>query len=376
MAKTPTRIYLSPPSLEPEAFTTVQAALASNWIAPIGPDLDRFEHMLGGYSGSSYVLGLQSGTAALHLAFLSLGIQAGDEVVCPSFTFAAGANAVCYTGARPVFVDCEAKTWNMCPDALEELLLSRKRANSLPAAILLVHNYGTPGYLDKIFSLSNQYGIPIIEDAAEALGASYEGRKLGTLGKVGVYSFNGNKIITTSSGGALLTDDYQIYEKALHLSQQAKRAVPGFEHDSIGYNYRLSNILAALGCSQLQALDKRVAHRRAIFQQYTQFLDQAPVEFQEELSQGISNRWLTCVLLPNRQSREQVRIALEAQGIESRPLWKPLASQAPYATFGGANSYQIAQKLYERGLALPSGYSLSAQDMLEISKIVTNQLME
>lgn len=368
------KIWLSPPHMSGQEMKYIQEALDSNWVAPLGPNVDAFELELAKYVDVDHSVALSSGTAALHLALILLNIQQGDIVICPTFTFAASANPIVYLKATPVFIDSENLTWNLCPDVLEETIRYYIKKGKKPKAIIGVHIYGMPMQLNEILFLCKKYEIPFIEDAAEALGSSYQGKKLGSFGQMSIISFNGNKIITTSGGGALLSNDPVIIKKAKFLASQAKDDAPYYQHSEIGYNYRLSNICAGIGRAQLEVIDERVESRRANFNFYKKELGKLPgFSFQNEPPGFISNRWLTCILihpeLSNGITPDKIRLYLEAKNIESRPLWKPLHLQpafkeAPY--FGG----NVAEKLFGRGICLPSGSSLSEKDLLFISENV------
>jgi pyridoxal phosphate-dependent aminotransferase EpsN len=371
------RIYLSPPHMGGAELGLVQDAFASNWIAPLGPNVDAFEREFGTAVGVAHATALMSGTAGLHLALLLLGIGAGDEVIVPSLTFAATANAVAYTGASPVFVDSEEASWNIDPDLLAAELERRSAAGALPAAVVIVDIYGQPADYDRLLPACAEYDIPVIEDAAEALGALYKGRPLGRFGKCGVFSFNGNKIITTSGGGMLVSDDAEFVAGARYLATQARDPAPHYEHSAIGYNYRMSNLLAAVGRGQLQVLEDRVEARRQIFEIYRERLGDLPgVGFMPEPEWARSTRWLTCITIEPAEfgaTREAVRLALEAENIESRPLWKPMHLQPVFSersVVGG----RVSQRLFDLGLCLPSGSALTEDQIDRISAIIRSQI--
>lgn len=355
------RIYLSAPDISPQDHASVDAVLTSNWVAPIGPALDAFEAAVAARAGRSHAVALNSGTAALHLALQILGIGAGDAVVCPTLTFAASANPVCYLRAEPVFVDSESRTWNIDPEKLEAALQSRRDIK----AVIVVHLYGQCAEMTRILELCEAYGVPLIEDAAEALGASYHGRPAGSMGAFSFFSFNGNKIITTSGGGMLLGDEAVQIERARYLATQAREPVTHYEHKAIGYNYRMSNLLAGLGNSQLADLDRRVATRRAHFEAYKSALSDLPgVRFMPIADPDGANYWLTCFTLNPAEhpiTRDPLLAALENANIEARPLWKPLHLQPIYKNkvcFGG----ELAADLFERGICLPSGSGMSGHE--------------
>jgi pyridoxal phosphate-dependent aminotransferase EpsN len=364
------RIYLSPPHLSGLELAYIQQAFASNWVAPVGENLARFEQAVCNVTQAKYALALNAGTAAIHLGLRALGVGAGDIVICPSFTFIATANPILYLGATPIFIDSEAETWNISPEYLEKALIDCKQKNKLPKAIIVVHLYGQAAQMYEIQQIAQHYQIPILEDSAEALGSTYQGRALGTLGDIGIYSFNGNKIITTSAGGMLVTDSKEIYEKSLFRATQAKEKAPHYQHNELGYNYRLSNILAGIGCGQMEVLPERIRQRRSIYTLYQQFLaNELAVTFLTEMPDSFSNRWLTCVLFRDEPQREQVRLALSDENIEARPLWKPLHLQPLFQDFHYYGA-QIAESLFEKGLCLPSGSQLQTEDIVRITEIV------
>nr|WP_245302360.1 aminotransferase class I/II-fold pyridoxal phosphate-dependent enzyme [Symbiobacterium terraclitae] len=351
----------------------VQEAFATNWVAPLGPHVEAFEREFASTVGSPYALAVSSGTAGLHLALIEAGVGPGDEVLVSTLTFAASVNPICYLGARPVFIDSERTSWNMDPALLEEELERRARVGRLPKAVVLVHLYGQSADIDPIAAACARYEVPLIEDAAEALGATYKGRAPGTFGLAGVYSFNGNKIITTSGGGMLVSADEALVQHARKLATQARDPAPHYEHSEIGYNYRMSNVLAGIGRAQLQVLNDRVSARRRNFDLYRRALgDLAGLSFQEEAPWGLHTRWLTCVLIDPEEfgaDREALRLALQAENIESRPVWKPMHLQPvfrDYPCVGG----QVAEDLFRRGLCLPSGSSLTEADLDRVVDVV------
>jgi pyridoxal phosphate-dependent aminotransferase EpsN len=363
------RIYLSPPHVGARERELLLDAFDSNWIAPLGPHVDAFERELGEATGVANVCALSSGTAGLHLALVLLGVEQGDEVLVSSLTFAATANAVRYVGATPTFIDCERSSWNMCPERLAEVLQDRRHRGKMPKAILVVDLYGQCADYDRIVPIAREYGIPILEDAAEALGATHRSGRAGGFGAMGVFSFNGNKIITTSGGGALVSADAKPIQRARFLATQARDAAPHYQHSTIGYNYRLSNLLAAVGRGQLQVLDARVAARRAHNAFYRSALADLPgVAFQPEAPWGTSTCWLTCMTVDPSASgttSEAVRVALVDADIEARPLWKPMHLQPVFSEcsmIGGA----VAEELFANGLCLPSGSSLTDVEREEI----------
>ncbi|MBW3571385.1 MAG: DegT/DnrJ/EryC1/StrS family aminotransferase [Gemmatimonadetes bacterium] len=351
----------------------VSEAFASNWIAPLGPFVSRFERDFAEKVGAKHALALSSGTAALHLALIEAGVRQGDEVLVSTFTFAATVNPIVYLGARPVFIDSEPVSWNMDPDLLAEALEQRARAGRLPRAVVVVHLYGQSADMDAIIRVCDAHGVPVIEDAAEALGATFRGRAPGTFGASGVYSFNGNKIITTSGGGMLVSDNGDLIHHARKIATQARDAGPHYQHSEIGYNYRLSNLLAAAGVAQLEVLNERVGMRRRNFAYYENALGALPgLSFMPEAPWGLHTRWLTCITLDPAEfgvDREGLRLELEASGIEARPLWKPMHLQPVFAEYESVGG-DFAAGLFERGLCLPSGSSLSEGDLDEVASCI------
>ena len=344
----------------------VTEAFASNWIAPLGPHVDAFEQEFAARVGSAYAAALSSGTAALHLAMRWLNLQPGDEVICPTLTFSATINPVLYERAKPVFIDCEAQSWNMAPALLAEAVEDRIKRGRRPKAVVLVHIYGQSADIAPIAATCARHGLPLIEDAAEALGATYGGKAPGSFGLCGVHSFNGNKIITASGGGMLVSNDAQLIEKARYWATQARDPAPHYQHSELGFNYRMSNVLAAIGRGQLRVLDERVQARRANCESYRRALADVPgITFMPEAAWGRSTRWLTCLQVDPvafGADREVLRLALEAENIEARPVWKPMHLQPIFAgceTYGGS----VAERLFERGLCLPSGSNLQPTDL-------------
>jgi dTDP-4-amino-4,6-dideoxygalactose transaminase len=367
------RVYLSSPHLGTEERTFVNEAFDTNWVAPLGPNVDGFENELAARVKMPFAAALSSGTAALHLGLQLLGVQAGDEVLCSSLTFAASANPITYVGATPVFLDSEATTWNLDPALLEEELAEAKRRGRLPAAVIVVDLYGQCANYDLIPGICAKYGVPLLEDAAEALGATWRGVPAGSFGACAAFSFNGNKIITTSGGGALVSNDQALIERARFLATQARDPAPHYQHSVIGNNYRMSNILAGIGRGQLRVLNDRIAARRANRAFYEQSLrDLDGVDFMPLSPHGEWNAWLTVITIdPARfgASREDVRLALEKQNIESRPVWKPLHLQPVFKDCrmrGGA----VAERAFELGLCLPSGSNLSSEDRERTVKVL------
>lgn len=367
------RIYLSPPYMGTRERELLLDAFDSGWIAPLGPHVNAFEREFAEYVGIGHAAALSSGTAALHLALVLAGVQPGDEVVTSTLTFAATANAIRYLRATPVFIDSDRQSWNMDPDLLAEELSERARRGALPRAVVAVDLYGQCADYGRIEPLCAKYDIPLIEDAAEALGARAYGKSAGTFGQYGVFSFNGNKIITTSGGGMLVSDSSDVAERVRFLATQARDPAPHYQHSVLGYNYRLSNLLAAVGRGQLADMDARVARRRAHNQYYQQALGDLPgVEFMPEAPYGTCTFWLTCLTIDPQAfgvDREAIRQRLEADSIESRPVWKPMHLQPLYAD-APARAGQVAQDLFERGLCLPSGHGLSDADRQRIADII------
>jgi dTDP-4-amino-4,6-dideoxygalactose transaminase len=373
---TNSKIWLSSPHMGGNEQKYVQEAFDSNWVAPLGPNVTGFEQDLEHYiKEDKYVAALSSGTSAIHLALILLGIKAGDEVICQSFTFSASANPILYQGATPIFVDSEPETWNICPKALEEAIKDRIAKGKKPKAIIGVHLYGMPFKVDEIRIVANQYEIPIIEDSAEALGSTYKGRKCGTFGDIGILSFNGNKIITTSGGGALVAPTKEMRDKAVFFATQSRDNAPHYQHSEIGYNYRLSNICAGIGRGQMQVLDKHISFRRSMHDFYLNYfraIDGVTV-FHEPNMDYHSNHWLSAILIDstvtNGKTREQLRLALEKENIESRPLWKPMHLQPVFQEYPYYGE-KVAQQLFEDGLCLPSGSNLDESDRERTSSVL------
>ncbi len=369
------KIWLSSPHMGGTELNYIHEAFAQNWVAPLGPNVDNFEEDLKKYLNQNVAIAaLSSGTAALHLALIILGVKKEDEVICQSFTFSASANPICYLGAKPVFIDSESETWNMCPKALEEAIIDRMANGKKPKAIIVVHLYGMPAKMKEILEISNKYEIPLIEDAAEALGSTYKGQNCGTFGELSILSFNGNKIITTSGGGALVCKTKQEKDKAVFLSTQARDNAPHYQHSEIGYNYRMSNISAGIGRGQMEVLDDRVAARRKNHEFYFDlFRDFNGVQvFTEPTADYFSNHWLSAVKVDSEIagfSREDLRLVLEKDNIDSRPLWKPMHLQPVFkncAYYG----QKVAEELFDNGLCLPSGSSLTEADRNRIKTAI------
>jgi dTDP-4-amino-4,6-dideoxygalactose transaminase len=368
------RIYLSSPHIGVTEQQFVNEAFATNWIAPLGPHVDGFEKDLQQYTAVGHAAALSSGTAAIHLALVLLGVGPGDYVICQSMTFAASANPIRYQGAIPVFIDSEPDTWNMGPDTLETAIKKLIANGRKLKAIIPVDLYGMPARMDRIIQIAMEYDIPVVEDAAEALGSHIDGKMCGGFGKLGIISFNGNKIITTGGGGVLLGNDAQMIQKARFLATQARDPAPHYQHTHIGYNYRMSNVLAGIGRGQMQVLDQRVAQRRAIHQWYKEQLGGVPgIFFQPEPEGWFSNRWLTTILVNPAESggitRDDIRLALEAENIESRPLWKPMHLQPVYSDCP-AFVNGVSEALFNDGLCLPSGTNMTENDLQRITGIV------
>ena len=374
---TQTKIWLSSPHMGENEQAYVKEAFDTNWVAPLGPNVNLFERALEEYVGNgTHVAALSSGTAAIHLALQILGVSQGDEVLCQSFTFSASANPILYLGATPVFIDSEKDTWNLSPNLLEKAIIDRISQGKKPKAIVAVHLYGMPFKVDAITTIAKKYNIPVVEDSAEALGSSCGGIKCGSFGDIGILSFNGNKIITTSGGGALLAKNAEIKKKAVFLATQARDDAPHYQHSSVGYNYRMSNVLAGIGRGQMEVLDARVAARRANYEYYLSRLGHLPqLEFLHEPFGYFSNRWLTCILTPSMKIRENIRLALLDDDIEARPLWKPMHLQPIFEKY---KSYTdgTSEDLFERGLCLPSGSNLEVADLERtialIHKVIKN----
>jgi pyridoxal phosphate-dependent aminotransferase EpsN len=367
------RIFLSPPHMSGREREFLLEAFDSNWIAPLGPQVDAFEKEFAEKIGIEEAVALSSGTAALHLSLIMLGVQPGDEVLTSTLTFAATANAITYVGAKPVFIDCDRRSWNMDPDLLAEEIETSLRHGKRPKAVVPVDLYGQCADYEPIQKICRQHEIPLIEDAAEALGASYHGQSAGSFGEIACFSFNGNKIITTSGGGMLVSRRKEWTRRARFLSTQARDPAPHYQHSEIGYNYRMSNLLAAVGRGQLRCLEEKVQKRRATFEYYRQALGDLPgIEFMPELPDAQSTRWLTCITVDPEAfgaDREAIRLALEAENIESRPLWKPMHLQPVFASCricGGG----VSADLFERGLCLPSGSNLSDDDLRRVAETV------
>lgn len=375
------QVWLSSPHMGGNELKFIHEAFDANWVAPLGPNVNSFEEDLGRYlGGEANVAALSSGTAALHLALVILGVKTGDEVICQSFTFSASANPITYVGAQPIFVDSEPETWNMCPKALEEAITAKMAEGKKPKAIIVVHLYGMPAKMTELLEVANRYEIPLLEDAAEALGSKYKGQACGTFGEMSVLSFNGNKIITTSGGGALACKTKEQKDKAVFLATQARDQAPHYQHSEIGYNYRMSNICAGIGRGQMEVLNQRVAARRRNHDFYVEvFKDFDGVTvFTEPSADFFSNHWLSAITIDPKKAgftREDLRLKFLEDTIESRPLWKPMHLQP---VFQGCSYYggNVAEKLFEKGLCLPSGSNLTDIERERIKKIILTYLKQ
>lgn len=372
---TPTKIWLSSPHMGGSEQKYVNEAFETNWIAPLGPNVNAFEQSIKNKLGNDvHVAALSAGTAAIHLGLELLGVGNGDDVICQSFTFSASANPISYVGASPVFVDSELETWNLSPSLLRKAIENGIEKGKKPKAIIAVHLYGMPYKIAEIRAVADEFQIPILEDSAEALGSTYKGMPCGTFGDIGILSFNGNKIITTSGGGALVSKNKEFVERAVFLATQARDDAPHYQHSNIGYNYRMSNVLAGIGRGQMEVLDDRVNARRANYQFYLDSLKEfSQLEFLGEPEGYFSNRWLSCILTPSFEIREKLRMSLLDENIESRPLWKPLHLQP---IFNGNQHYVdgTSESLFERGLCLPSGSNLTKDDLDRVVTTIKNVL--
>jgi dTDP-4-amino-4,6-dideoxygalactose transaminase len=373
---TQNKIWLSSPHMGGTEQKYIQEAFDTNWVAPLGPNVNGFEQDLENYLGNQVHVGaLSSGTAALHLGLILLGVKAGDEVICQTMTFSASANPILYVGATPVFIDSETKTWGLCPQALEQAIQDSIQKGKKPKAIIAVHLFGVPYQIEAIRAIADTYEIPILEDAASALGSTYKGQKCGTFGDIGILSFNGNKIITTSGGGAIVTKTIALKEKAIFYATQSRDNAPHYQHSEIGYNYRMSNICAGIGRGQMEVLDKHVTLRRQMHDFYVKLfanIDGVKV-FEAPSEDYFANYWLSAITIDENKTkgitRETLRLALEAENIESRPLWKPMHLQPIFENYPYYGS-NVAQNLFENGLCLPSGSNLTDKDRERISKVI------
>ncbi len=374
------KIYLSPPHMSGNERKYVEEAFESNWIAPVGPNLDAFESSLAEYCGVEHVVALSSGTAAIHLALILLGVGPGDEVIASTFTFSATINPILYQGATPVLIDSEPETWNMCPELLGKAIKERLKKGNKPKAIIPVHLYGMPANMDKIMEVAEHYEIPVIEDAAEALGSRFNNRPVGSFGKAGVLSFNGNKIITTSGGGALISNDEKFIADACFLAAQARDKAAHYQHSQIGYNYRMSNVLAGIGRGQMEVLEQRVEQKRNNFYSYKASLnDMVGISFFEEPDPNyFSNRWLTTILIDPEKAgttMEEIYTVLQLDNIDCRPLWKPMHLQ-PVFSYYPMYLNGISERLFKQGLCLPSGSNLSEDERNRILHIIRKSIKQ
>jgi dTDP-4-amino-4,6-dideoxygalactose transaminase len=374
------KIWLSSPHIGTNEIKYINEAFETNWIAPLGPHVNAFEKELQELIKTKNAVALSSGTSAIHLALILLGVGPTDIVFCQSMTFSASANPIAYQSANPFFIDSELETWNMDPDLLKNALEDSNKNGKLPKAIIPVHLYGMPAKMNQILTIANEYGIPVIEDAAEAMGSNIDKKSCGSYGNFGILSFNGNKIITTSGGGALLSDNFEMIEKARFLATQARDNAPHYQHSHIGYNYRMSNVLAGIGLGQLEVLNDRIASRRDNYSRYKKYFSKHnkagfDIKFQEEPHGFYSNRWLSCILVDpktnNGLTREEIRLAMEAENIETRPLWKPMHLQPIFlSTKSFING--VSEKLFEIGLCLPSGSNLTDDEFERIFNTLDN----
>jgi dTDP-4-amino-4,6-dideoxygalactose transaminase len=371
-----TKIWLSSPHMGGTEQKYIQEAFDANWVAPLGPNVNGLEQDLEGYlSNQAHVGALSSGTSAIHLGLILLGVQAGDEVICQSMTFFASANPILYLGATPIFIDSEKQTWNICPVALEQAIQDRIQNGNKPKAIIAVHLYGVPYQIEEIRTIADKYSIPILEDSAEALGSSFKGQKCGTFGDIGVLSFNGNKIITSSGGGAIVTKSVAQKDKAIFFATQSRDNAPHYQHSEIGYNYRMSNICAGIGRGQMEVLDEHVALRRQMHDFYVEvFKSIEGVEvYSTPNDDYFANYWLSAIIIDEKKTngitRETLRLALDAENIESRPLWKPMHLQPIFEKYPYYGT-TVAESLFENGLCLPSGSNLSDDDRNRIKEVI------
>jgi pyridoxal phosphate-dependent aminotransferase EpsN len=376
------RIFLSSPHMSGQELKYINEAFQTNWIAPLGPNVDAFEREIAEYAGVNDAAAVSSGTAAIHLALCLLNVNKGDVVFCSSLTFIASANPIIYQGAEPVFIDSEPDTWNMSPEALERAFADAVQEGKLPKAVIIVNLYGQSAKMDELMNICNQYNVPVIEDAAESLGSEYKGKKSGTFGRFGVYSFNGNKIITTSGGGMLISNDEEALKKARFLATQARDPAPYYQHSKTGYNYRMSNILAGVGRAQLEVLDDRVNTRRTVFNRYKEALGYIEgIKFMPELEGTLHNRWLTTLTIDERvlgYTPMDIVNALGEENIEARPVWKPLHLQP---LFKCSNYYQhadngnVSEELFYRGICLPSGSNMTEAQQMRVIDVIKKVLL-
>ncbi|MGK7376224.1 DegT/DnrJ/EryC1/StrS family aminotransferase [Planococcus sp. 1R117A] len=377
------RILLSAPHMTGNEMNYISEAFETNWIAPIGPNVDKFEEELAAYVGTAGGAALSSGTAAIHLALSLLDVGKDDRVFCSTLTFVASANPILYVGAEPVFIDSEEETWNMSPNALRKAFQAADQEGRLPKAVIVVNIYGQSAKMDELMAICQEYDVPIIEDAAESLGSLYKGKKSGTIGKFGIFSFNGNKIITASSGGMLVSNDQKALEKARFLGSQAKDPAPFYKHHVMGYNYRMSNVLAGIGRAQLEVIDQRVCTRREIFERYAEGLKDIPaINFQPELEDTYSNRWLSVMTLDPELTiitPEVIKQALEAENIESRNVWNPLHQQELFKDaqfFAHDGEEAVSEKIFREGLCLPSGSNMTVDQQKRVIEVIKDLFIQ
>lgn len=375
------KILLSSPHMTGNEMKYIEEAFRSNWIAPMGPNVDRFEKELASYTGVKSAAALSSGTAAIHLALNLIGVKPGDRVFCASLTFVASANPILYLGAEPVFIDSEEETWNMSPRALRRAFDDALAERKIPKAVIIVNLYGQSAKMDELMAICNEYRVPVIEDAAESLGSSYKGKASGSIGKFGIFSFNGNKIITASGGGMLVSNNETAIQKARFLSCQAKDDAPFYKHSEVGYNYRMSNVLAGIGRAQLEAIDERVVARRSVYERYEKELGDLPaISFQPEIEGSFSNRWLTVMLLDPAETRvtpHRLKRALESDNIEARYVWKPLHTQKLFETakfYRHEGKMPVSEKLFKYGLCLPSGSNMTYNQQTRVIEGIRKML--
>lgn len=371
------RIYLSAPHMSGHEQDFIREAFETNWIAPLGPNVDAFEQAMVDYSGTGAAAALSAGTAAIHLAFILLDVKPGDTVFCSSLTFSASANPICYQGATPVFIDSDEDTWTMSPAALERAFQDAEAKGKLPKAVIVVNLYGQSCDMEPIIEIAGRYNVPVVEDAAESLGATYKGKKSGTLGKFGIYSFNGNKIITTSGGGMLIGDDEELIEKARFYATQSREPARYYQHKKVGYNYRMSNIVAGIGRAQIKVLKDRVARKREVFAKYKKELsDLQGLSFMEDASYGTSNKWLTVIRIDPKISPVkplEIMEKLEKENIESRPVWKPMHLQPVFARcnfYAKEDGQDISKMLFEQGVCMPSGTQMTEAEQDRVIEVV------
>jgi pyridoxal phosphate-dependent aminotransferase EpsN len=375
------KIYLSSPHMSGNEKKYINEAFITNWIAPLGPNVDAFEKEVASYTGVNEAAAVSSGTAAIHLALSLLGVGKNDTVFCSSLTFIASANPILYLGAEPVFIDSEPETWNMSPSALEKAFKEAILEERLPKAVIVVNLYGQSAKMDELISICEQYNVPVIEDAAESLGSSYKGRASGSFGNFGIFSFNGNKIITTSGGGMLVSNDAAAIQKARFLATQARDPAPHYQHSHVGFNYRMSNILAGIGRAQLEVLEERVKARRLIFNKYYEALFDIPgIHFMPELENTYSNRWLTALTIDKSITGVSVSDLIESlhcENIEARPVWKPLHMQPLFTKvkyYSHGEKESVSEKLFANGICLPSGSNMSEEDQLRVIDCIKNRM--